>query len=280
MLVNIGCGATWHPAWNNLDVRPLHPEVRRWDAGKGLPFRDGEVDACYASHVLEHLTQEQARTFLRESYRVLRAGGIIRLAVPDLEGIAREYLRTLEGAEAGDPSAQRQHRWMTLELLDQLVRDRTGGDMERYLRTEAREQAKYVMARIGQEAKQYMEAERSDAASSGRLDRSGASLGARRNIVARGVRKLWSLLPAKVRRLGQEEQEALRIGRFRMSGECHRWMYDRLSLRCLLEESGFAGAQICTAFHSGIPGFADYQLDVADGLVRKPDSLFMEATKR
>jgi predicted SAM-dependent methyltransferase len=55
-LVNIGCGATWHPAWTNLDVRPVSPEVRAWDISHGLPFKSEQVDACYASHVLEHLT--------------------------------------------------------------------------------------------------------------------------------------------------------------------------------------------------------------------------------
>src|SRR5689334_9681519 len=127
VLVNIGCGGTWHPAWTNLDVRPLSSHVRSWDVSHGLPFGGEQVDACYASHVLEHLTREQARALLLECLRVLRPRGIVRLAVPDLEGIAREYLDLVARADKGEQAAIEQYEWITLELLDQLVRDRSGG---------------------------------------------------------------------------------------------------------------------------------------------------------
>ena len=66
---------------------------------------------------------------------------------------------------------------------------------------------------------------------------------------------------------------------FRNSGEVHRWMYDRYSLSRLLTESGFINIQICQADESSIPDFNTYELDTCQGKVRKPDSLFIEATK-
>ena len=155
-LVNIGCGATWHPSWTNLDVHPLSPQVRSWDVSHGLPFGTEQVDACYASHVLEHLTRAQARSLLLESFRVLRPGGIIRLVVPDLEAIVREYLDVVARADKGEEAALSQYEWITLELLDQLVRDKSGGEMEHYLRSKALTHADYVIARIGPEAASYM----------------------------------------------------------------------------------------------------------------------------
>ena len=155
-LVNIGCGATWHPSWTNLDVHPLSPQVRSWDVSHGLPFGTEQVDACYASHVLEHLTRAQARALLLESFRVLRPGGIIRLVVPDLEAIVREYLDVVARADKGEEAALSQYEWITLELLDQLVRDKSGGEMEHYLRSKALTHADYVIARIGPEAASYM----------------------------------------------------------------------------------------------------------------------------
>ncbi|MDZ7771611.1 MAG: methyltransferase domain-containing protein [Balneolaceae bacterium] len=80
-LLNIGCGETWHPDWVNLDLAPRHPEVRRHDLREGLPFGEGTVDACYSSHVLEHLDEEEADFFIREQRRVLRPGGVLRVAV-------------------------------------------------------------------------------------------------------------------------------------------------------------------------------------------------------
>jgi hypothetical protein len=56
-------------------------------------------------------------------------------------------------------------------------------------------------------------------------------------------------------------------------------MYDRFSLRRLLEQCGFVGVIRRTAHESGIPDFAQYQLDSDGERVRKPDSLFMEGLK-
>lgn len=273
VLVNIGCGATWHHDWINLDLCPTSPQVQEWDASKGLPLGNDSADACYASHVLEHVTPDQARTLLGECYRVLRYGGIIRIVVPDLEGIAREYLRTLERAETGDRDATKQHQWMTIELLDQLVRDRSGGAMERYLRTEARNNTEYVVGRIGRGAMTYMEREHHSPPRPGPRAQGG------RSVMSRVVRTMRSIVPELSGCVANEEREALRIGRFRLSGECHLWMYDRVSLKQLLKEIGFANITVCSAYESRISGFSVFGLDVVDGAVRKPDSLFMEAIK-
>jgi predicted SAM-dependent methyltransferase len=288
-LVNIGCGATWHPAWTNLDVHPLSPQVRSWDVSHGLPFGTEQVDACYASHVIEHLTRAQAQALLLENFRVLRPGGIIRIAVPDLEAIVREYLDVVARADKGEQAALEQYEWITLELLDQLVRDKTGGEMERYLRSKALTNADYVIARIGPDAASYMGVQTSNGHCSN--TDSGGSSGS----VAQSVRALITRVVKTIRGnlgsaghirmnlckilFGKRGEEAVREGLFRRSGECHRWMYDRFSLRQLLEQCGFSEVRTCTAFESRIAGFASFGLDVVDGKVRKPDSLFMEGVK-
>ena len=55
ILVNLGCGETWHPEWLNFDIHPVPPYVRELDIRRRLPFADQSVDAVYHSHVLEHL---------------------------------------------------------------------------------------------------------------------------------------------------------------------------------------------------------------------------------
>ncbi len=70
------------------------------------------------------------------------------------------------------------------------------------------------------------------------------------------------------------------VGAFRLSGEVHQWMYDRYSLVCLLTKCGFRSPRVCTAAESAIPNWTGYNLDSdSDGVVYKPDSLFMEAFK-
>jgi hypothetical protein len=46
--------------------------------------------------MLEHLARPQAEAFLRQAHRILVPRGILRLALPDLERLAREYLRRIE----------------------------------------------------------------------------------------------------------------------------------------------------------------------------------------
>jgi len=59
---------------------------------KPLPFPDNCASAIYASHVLEHLYFEEGRRLIQESFRVLSGAGILRIVVPDLHIIIREYL--------------------------------------------------------------------------------------------------------------------------------------------------------------------------------------------
>jgi len=47
--------------------------------------RDGTVDEIRASHVLEHFGHQQVEKVLREWVRVLKPGGTIRIAVPNLD---------------------------------------------------------------------------------------------------------------------------------------------------------------------------------------------------
>jgi predicted SAM-dependent methyltransferase len=111
ILVDLGCGRVWHPAWLNYDLRPRAPQVRKLDLRRPLPLADRHADAVYHSHVLEHLPRATADRLLRECHRVLKPGGILRVAVPDLEDNARSYLQALEAAAqgGGDAGAARPH---------------------------------------------------------------------------------------------------------------------------------------------------------------------------
>lgn len=57
-----------------------------------LPFGDNSCDLIYASHVIGYFDREEIIEVLREWYRVLKSPGLIRLAVPDFEAMARLYV--------------------------------------------------------------------------------------------------------------------------------------------------------------------------------------------
>jgi predicted SAM-dependent methyltransferase len=118
--VHLGCGLITPPNWVNMDGSwnarlAKHPRIRRalhmlhiteankiqvhWnpniviqDLRKPLPFRDCSVRVVYSSHVLEHMYFEDGQRLIRECFRVLEKGGVLRLVVPDLQSIVREYL--------------------------------------------------------------------------------------------------------------------------------------------------------------------------------------------
>jgi predicted SAM-dependent methyltransferase len=69
---------------------PTHTRVR--DLAKGIPHEDASVDAIFSSHMLEHVTPEDALFILSECYRVLKPGGTLRVVVPDLKRVTRRYL--------------------------------------------------------------------------------------------------------------------------------------------------------------------------------------------
>lgn len=256
-LLNLGCGRRRHPQWTNADLVPSGPDVLAVDLRRPLPFATASFTAVYAAHVVEHLDPGEADALLREAARVLAPGGVMRIVVPDLEGIVRAYLSSLDAVSDGDGESRWRHRWMTVELLDQLVRSRSGGVMRRWWSCDPIPCRDLIETRLGAEATFAME-----------------SLAAER-ITTGGP----AMNPAAVLRgpAVSPREEA----KFAARGERHRWMYDRISLADLLREAGFSEPRVVAPSESAIPGFAHYELDAdAAGRPHKPDSLFMEGVRR
>jgi SAM-dependent methyltransferase len=73
------------------NARRFPRTVRFGDIVRGLPVPPETCEAVYCSHVLEHLTLEDFRTALKNTYSILRPGGTFRLVVPDLAHLAKSY---------------------------------------------------------------------------------------------------------------------------------------------------------------------------------------------
>lgn len=95
-MLNFACGARIHESWENIDFSPIDRRVKKVNLLGRLPYADESFDVTYSSHFLEHLEEENAARLLGEVRRILKQNGILRLVVPDLENIAKEYLAILE----------------------------------------------------------------------------------------------------------------------------------------------------------------------------------------
>ena len=266
--INLGCGAKYNEQWTNVDFVSTGKEVIAHNLTKGIPFKDNSFKVAYHSHVLEHFTKPGAEKFISECYRVLQPGGILRVAIPDLEAIARNYIKYLDAALANDASANEKYNWTMLELYDQVVRTSGGGEMIGYIMDRSKNNDDFLIERNGNEVKLLMKNFRNINPNNTPVKKASRFT----NIRARIINKL-------IRILLKEDINALQIGRFRLCGEVHQWMYDRHSLAELLKKHGFTDTKVVTATESQIADWNNFNLDMQDGIVRKPDSLFMEARK-
>lgn len=123
--INLGCGLAVAPQWVNIDgsLNSLVSNLPKFfhkiayrltganryyseaeycrllgqhifvhhDLSYGIPFNDNTVDFVYSSHFLEHLFLKDAAFILKESLRVLKPGGVVRISVPDLAYAIKLY---------------------------------------------------------------------------------------------------------------------------------------------------------------------------------------------
>src|SRR5436853_7520462 len=113
MNLHYGCGLHAAEGWLNCDasptlrlqrlpgfgavfrrmLRPTFPlAIHYGDIVKGLSVPPESCDAIYCSHVLEHLSLEDCRRALTNTYRYLKRGGTFRCVLPDFEQQIQTYL--------------------------------------------------------------------------------------------------------------------------------------------------------------------------------------------
>lgn len=93
--LNLGAGDSPIPGYDNS-----------WDLKQGkkafpLELPDNSVDEIRASHIFEHIGHHFSEKVLTQWVRVLKPGGLLKLAVPDLEIIASKYLSGEPGQYQG-----------------------------------------------------------------------------------------------------------------------------------------------------------------------------------
>lgn len=125
--LNLGCGGSPLPDYVNVDMDSLEALRQRYPEQEfsdhlqiydydifNLPYPDGIVDEVRADSLIEHLPFADEPRFFYEMKRVLRRGGLLRLATPDFEATVRAWLAAKDEWKEfyrNDPEAIRNKHW-------------------------------------------------------------------------------------------------------------------------------------------------------------------------
>lgn len=88
--LHLGAGKNYLPGWTNVDLfssvqADLYADITN------LPLERDSFDLIYASHVLEHVHRNMVLATLSHWRDLLKAGGVLRLAVPDFGACVDRY---------------------------------------------------------------------------------------------------------------------------------------------------------------------------------------------
>ena len=89
--LHLGCGKRYIPGFIHIDQAQFSHIDHCGSVGSLPMFYDNTVDLIYASHVLEYFDRTEVREVLKEWRRVLKVGGVLRVAVPDFAALIKAY---------------------------------------------------------------------------------------------------------------------------------------------------------------------------------------------
>jgi len=91
MKLHLGCGDRYIPGFFHIDGFD-GPHIDHVCSIENLSFiESNSIDLIYSSHVLEHFKRDRLPAVLTEWNRILKVGGVLRIAVPDFEAIVDVY---------------------------------------------------------------------------------------------------------------------------------------------------------------------------------------------
>ena len=97
--LQLGAGSNVLNGWFNTDLEPQYPEIYVLDVTKPFQIPSKTFDYIFSEHHIEHVTFSKGNFMLRECFRILKPGGVIRLATPDLAVILGLYTNDLNESQ-------------------------------------------------------------------------------------------------------------------------------------------------------------------------------------
>lgn len=95
--LEIGSGSRPLAGYEHLDINPDCPCVEYVAPMNAIPVEDNYFEEIQSIHVIEHQPWKDTLATLTEWVRVLKPGGMLRIATPNLRWIAECYLHARRG---------------------------------------------------------------------------------------------------------------------------------------------------------------------------------------
>lgn len=89
--LNWGSGTEPPADWLNCDIKEAPGVDISCDIRDGLPLEDDSIDYAASIHAFPELPYPDVEPAMAELRRVLKPGGVLRLALPDMEKAMRAY---------------------------------------------------------------------------------------------------------------------------------------------------------------------------------------------
>jgi predicted SAM-dependent methyltransferase len=89
--LHLGSGGYLLEDWLNSDIFCMADGMIFIDVRERLPFESDSLDFIYSEHLLEHLDYHDGLNLLKECFRILKKGGVVRSSTPDLSFLVEFY---------------------------------------------------------------------------------------------------------------------------------------------------------------------------------------------
>lgn len=264
--------------WNQVRFTslplPEGPSLINHRLDEPLPFDDELFDAIYSFHVIEHLRPRPNEHLMHDMYRLLKPGGIYRVATPDLEFLATEYLQRLHEQMASESvETCARYQWALCNLIDQSTREISGGEMlEVICRREFSEE--HVRHMNGDMLRYLFPGSLPTTPQSALTPTPFVSP----NMPRRALRALRRIAKAITRPLRSPSPPGRSY--LELAYERNLWLWDRVSLPRLFSQAGFRNVVATDHRTSSIPDWSRYNFDQSVfGDYPLEPSLYMEGRK-
>ena len=265
---NFGCGPIYSDlGFDNYDYYDIPGKINKIDLTRPLNIPTESYD-MYTSHSLEHLSYNNAIGFLR-NHRILKPQGIVRIVVPDLELLVKEYILKLESARISNLKKEKNLKIKTsLQfIVDLILDDLTKEDNQGIKRQ--RLKSGYYDSEYVKEISSFLNKE---------------DLATQKKVLSRSklvLRKIKTLINSKNKlNILKEKIFSPFLKDPRKNGYAHKWMWDEMQLFYVLKDIGFISVKRHNFNSSEIRDWHKFKLDLnhENGPLH-PLSLYIEASK-